>query len=70
MVFIDYNRKFTIGTYRYFDNIFRNIYPSELELNATASSVHNTTYLDMNISIADGKFVHKLYDNAIKDNRC
>ena len=46
----------------YFDRILKDIYPDELELNATASSIHSTTYLDMKISVVNGKFEHKLYD--------
>ena len=46
----------------YFDQMISSIYPKELELNATATSVHHTTYLDMDISIVNRQFVHKLYD--------
>ena len=46
----------------YFDKVFDKIYPKELELNATAISIHHTTYLDMDITVVDNKFVHKLYD--------
>ena len=39
-----------------------NIYPSELELKLTSDSILNTNYLDMNISINNKQFIHKLYD--------
>ena len=46
----------------YFDKVIEKIYPKELELNATATSIHHTTYLDMDISVIDNRFIHKLYD--------
>ena len=46
----------------YFDRIYSNIYPHELELKATMSSNSSTSYLDMDITSHEGKFIHKLYD--------
>ena len=46
----------------YFNSIYLNIYPSELELKLTSDSIHNANYLDMNISINNKQFIHKLYD--------
>ena len=38
------------------------IYPDELDIVPTNTSFSNTTFLDLDISVIDGKFISKLYD--------
>ena len=53
----------TLNDMGYFNSIFKNIYPSALELKNTTTSPTETNYLDMNIRIDSGnKFICQLYD--------
>ena len=55
----------TLCDHGYFDRIFKDIYPPELELKPTSISTSEANYLDMNIKVADDHshfFTHKLYD--------
>ena len=44
-----------------FETIYREIYPPELDLKIEHSGTH-ATFLNLDITIHDGKFVYKLYD--------
>ena len=45
-----------------FENEIRNIYPPELVLKKTTERVEHLSYLDIAISITNGKYVTTLYD--------
>ena len=45
-----------------FERCYKEIYPPELELKKENVDIHNASFLDLDISIVDGKFVLKLYD--------
>ena len=51
-----------------FLDIFREIYPQELDLKNTGKSPINCNYLDMNIEVIDGKFVTTLFDKRTEFN--
>ena len=44
-----------------FGNIFKDIYPEELELEKERDGI-SASFLNLEIWIEDGKFIHKLYD--------
>ena len=44
------------------ESICYDIYPEELDIVPTNTSFSNTTFLDLDISVIDGKFISKLYD--------
>ena len=46
----------------YFDQVIKEIYPSELVLKNTNISARKSNYLDLTISIVNGKFKYKLFD--------
>jgi len=46
----------------HFDRIFKDIYPTELELKLTSGSQLSANYLDLQISIDKGRITHSLYD--------
>ena len=46
----------------YFDNIVSQIYPSELQLNKTNTSVNEAAFLDLHLSISNDIFSTKIYD--------
>ena len=46
----------------YISEIFCDMYPEELTLNQTNSNSQSATYLDMNITVRNGKFHTSLYD--------
>ena len=54
----------TLNDNGHFKNIFKDIYPSELELKQTATSSLGASYLDMDIKVDEGshKFGYTLYD--------
>ena len=45
-----------------FQIIFNNIYPDELDIIPTNICNSNSSFLDLNIIIEDGRFVSKMYD--------
>ena len=47
-----------------FERCYKEIYPPELELKKENVDIHNASFLDLDISIADNKFVPKLYDKC------
>ena len=49
----------------YFDGLFSQIYPSELQLNKTNSSETKTPFLDLHLSILDGFIPCKFMINAM-----
>ena len=48
-----------------FNNSFKNIYPSQLELKVEHHGLH-ATFLDLDISIRENMFVYKLFDKRDK----
>ena len=46
----------------YFDKVYKEIYPSELVLKNTNTTARKSNYLDLTISIVNGKFRYQLYD--------
>ena len=48
-----------------FDNSYKEIYPPELQLKCEHRGTH-ATFLELDISITNGNFIHKLYDK--RDN--
>ena len=44
------------------ESICYDIYPDELDIIPTNSSSTNTTFLDLDISVTEGRFISKLYD--------
>ena len=46
----------------YFDKVYKDIYPNELILKNTNTSARKSNYLDLTISIVNGKFRYQLYD--------
>ena len=46
----------------YFDNMFKQIYPSELQLNKANSSDTDAPFLDLHLKIIDGIVSSKIYD--------
>ena len=46
----------------YFENVIHDIYPQELVLSKTNSSNLHTEYLDLDISIVNGRIVCKVFD--------
>ena len=46
----------------YFDTVLNEIYPSELTLKNTNTSTRKSNYLDLTISIVNGKFRYQLFD--------
>ena len=44
-----------------FDQVYRDIYPDELELKQEHSGTHGT-FLNLDITIVNGQFVYKLFD--------
>ena len=49
-----------------FQIIFNDIYPDELDIIPTNICDSNSTFLDLNIIIEDGRFVSKMYDGTRK----
>ena len=46
----------------YFDNVVRQIYPSELQLNKANTSDTETAFLDLHLSISNNIVSTKIYD--------
>ena len=44
-----------------FNDVYKDIYPPELQLKAKHSSTH-ATFLNLNITLKDGMFIYKFFD--------